>query len=163
MDTTKIKAGDLMQTRVARLDAELLIDDAISLLEADRISGAPVVDAIGRVVGVLSLSDLARAKEAESRTPGGGRGEYYLPQEGMDDEADELGLKHDYSPDTLPTGTVAEWMSEDVVSVAPGDSVRVVCKRMADRGIHRVLVLEEDKLVGILSSFDVVRWIGEHG
>ena len=54
-------------------------------------------------------------------------------------------------------------MSEDVVAVAPGDSVRVACKRMSERRIHRVLVLEEGKLTGILSTFDVVRWIADHG
>ena len=54
-------------------------------------------------------------------------------------------------------------MSEDVVSVSPEDSVRVACKRMRDGRVHRVLVLEDGKLAGILSSFDVVRWIADHG
>ena len=53
MDATKVKARDLMQANVAKLDVDTPVDEAISLLEADRISGAPVVDAAGRVVGVL--------------------------------------------------------------------------------------------------------------
>lgn len=163
MDARKLKARDLMKTDVARLDSGTPVDEAISLLEADHISGAPVVDAGGRLVGVLSLSDLARAKDAESEAPGSFRAEYYVPVEGLDEEADDFALKDNYSPDALVSGTVAEWMSEDIVSVAPDDSLRVACKRMSERGIHRLLVIEKGSLVGILSSFDVVRWIAEHG
>lgn len=161
MDPGKIKVRDLMNRNVVRLDADTPVDEAIGMLESDRISGAPVVDAAEKVLGVLSLSDLARAKESEEAMPGAARTEYYLPVEGVDDEGDELSAMGDYSPQTMPTGTVAEWMSEDVVFVKPGDSIRVACKRMSERGIHRVLVLEEDKLVGILSSFDVVSWIAD--
>ena len=163
MDATKVKARDLMQANVAKLDVDTPVDEAISLLEADRISGAPVVDAAGRVVGVFSLTDVARAKDAEERTTGSSRHEYYLPHEGIDEEADEFSMKEDYSPDVLPSGTVVEWMSENIVSVAPGDSARVVCKRMSDHGVHRVLVVEGDRLAGILSSFDVVRWLADKG
>ncbi len=163
MDATKLKARDLMKKDVARLDAGAPVDEVMTQLESDGISGAPVVDAAGRVLGVFSLTDVARAKEAEAATPGSPRGEYYMPETGIDEEADEFSYKDDYSPEALPTGTVAEWMSEDVVSVEPGDSVRVVCKRMQDRRVHRVLVLEDGKLAGILSSFDVVRWIADHG
>ena len=163
MDATKVKASDLMQKEVARLDAGTPVDEAISLLEADRVSGAPVVDGGGRVVGVFSLTDVARAKEAEATTPGSARAEYYMPQEGIDGEEDEFSYKEDYSPETLSTGTVSEWMSEQIVSVAPDDSARVVCKRMSEHGIHRLLVLDGETLVGILSSSDVVRWIAEHG
>lgn len=161
MDPSKVKARDLMNANVVRLDPGTPVDEAITMLESDRISGAPVVDPGGKILGVLSLSDLARAKESEEGGAGAARTEYYMPAEGIDGEDDEFSYKDDYSPDVMPTGTVAEWMSEDVVSVAPGDSVRVVCKRMSEGGIHRVLVLEEEKLVGILSSFDIVRWIAD--
>ena len=163
MDARKVKARDLMKTNVARLDVGTPIDDAVAQLEADRISGAPVVDSGGQVLGVFSLTDVARARESEERGTGSPRGEYYLPHEGIDGEADEFSYKDDYSPAALATGTVAEWMSEDVVSVGPDDSARTVCRRMSERRIHRVLVVEEGKLVGILSSFDVVSWIADHG
>lgn len=162
MDATKLKVRDLMNTDVAKLDVGMPVDEAITMLEADRISGAPVVDAGGRVVGILSLTDVARAKEAEGGHPSSERDEYYLPDADLDEEGD-FGTMGDYSPESLPSGTVAEWMSEDVVSVEPGDSVRVACKKMRDRRIHRVLVVEDGKLEGILSSFDVVRQIADHG
>lgn len=163
MDPTKLKVRDLMQPDVARLDAEMSVDDALKVLDADRISGAPVVDGAERVVGVLSRTDLARAKEAEEGSTGSARQEYYLPDDGIDEEADEYAYKGDYSPVALSSGTVADWMSENVVAVRSGDSVRVACKRMRERRIHRVLVIDEGQLVGILSSFDVVRWIADHG
>ena len=163
MDASKVKAKDLMQGNVARIDAGTAVDEALSLLEADGISGAPVVDAGGRVVGVFSMTDVARAKNSEERGIGSIRREYYMPTEGVDEEADEFSYKEDYSPAVLATGTVVEWMSEEVVFVTPDDSMRVVCKRMEEYGIHRVLVLEDDQLRGILSSFDVVRWIAKNG
>ncbi|MEM7516055.1 MAG: CBS domain-containing protein [Planctomycetota bacterium] len=136
---------DVMKQNVARLDADTPVKEAMELLESDRISGAPIVDPSGQVIGVFSMTDVARAQaqgefSLHSTTSG-----YYMPEPGLDEEADDFSAKDSYSPATLVTGTVAEWMSADVVAVAPDVSIQEACRRMADHGIHRVLVLEKSQ------------------
>jgi CBS domain-containing protein len=55
-------------------------------------------------------------------------------------------------------GTVADFMTPDVVSVYDDEPVHLACEVMLRRGVHRVLVIDgEGSIVGILSSMDVVR------
>ena len=94
------------------------------------------------------------------------RPDFYLPdpeEEGIDGEPDEFVAKSGFSPALDAGGTVGEWMTDQIVAVKPEDSARVVCKRMAENRIHRVLVLDQGRLCGIISSSDIVRHIAEHG
>lgn len=164
MIATKIKAGDLMKTEVETIDTGMPVHDAIRFLEESQISGVPVVDTGNKVVGVLSLRDLVKAAEAERTSED--RPDYYLPEpteEGFDTEPDEFFSKAGYSPEIDAGSTVAEWMTEQIVAVKPEDSARVVCKRMTENHIHRVLVLDHGRLCGIITSSDIVRHIAEHG
>ena len=53
--------------------------------------------------------------------------------------------------------TVADVMTTDVLTVAPGDSIAEACRRMLDRGVGSAVVVEGDKAVGILTERDLVR------
>lgn len=57
--------------------------------------------------------------------------------------------------------TVGEVMSRRVFAVDPEESVRAAARLMAALQIHRVLVLEQGKLVGLLSSMDLVRAVAD--
>ena len=57
--------------------------------------------------------------------------------------------------------TVRNWMSPKVIGVAPDASLREVCQTMASDGVHRVLVVEGRRLLGIVTSFDVVRLLAK--
>jgi len=63
--------------------------------------------------------------------------------------------------DFLADHVVAEIMSRKVVSVGPGDDVRLAARRMRDAGAHRVLVLEQSNLVGVVSASDIVRAVAD--
>ena len=49
----------------------------------------------------------------------------------------------------------------ELLCVAPQDPLPAVARLMRDRRIHRVLVLEGERLVGMVSSFDIVRAVAE--
>jgi CBS domain-containing protein len=53
-------------------------------------------------------------------------------------------------------------MNRRVITVEPEATLRDVCKKMY-KGVHRVIVARDGKAAGIITSFDVVRWIAERG
>ena len=161
---SKARVADFMRTEVVRLEASAPIADAVRTLEENDIGGAPVVDGADNVVGVLSLSDIVRSEHMREGRIDAERGEYYLAdplEERFDEDADEFAAKEDFSPRVTGQETVGDWMHTEVISVDPGASLKRVCKVMNENGIHRVLVLEGRRLVGIVSTLDVVRHIAE--
>jgi CBS domain-containing protein len=62
-----LTAGDLMSRNVVQLPAQMPLRDAARLLRQAQVSGAPVVDQLGRCVGVLSAADFLRWAEQEKR------------------------------------------------------------------------------------------------
>jgi CBS domain-containing protein len=166
MQATKTTVRDLMQTKVVRLDPSATVREAIELIEDAGISGAPVVDSAGAVLGVVSLRNLAEASEVGAGRPEGQRNEFYLadPEEDRPyGEPDELSDVEDYSPSAMGDGTVAEWMTTDLVTVKPTDSIRDAARKMVEHRVHRVLALENGKLKGILTTTDFVRFVAEQG
>lgn len=161
-----VRARDLMRTDLVRLDAEASLASAVETLQDARISGAPVVDATERLVGVFTLRDAARV-EVEA---GGRYGAREVESPGLpdwdEDDADEgeriervVGLRDDYGPGTAAQACVGDWMNPSVISVAPDADLRELCRVMADERIHRVFVVEGRKLVGVISALDVVAHI----
>jgi CBS domain-containing membrane protein len=133
-------ARDLMSPDPITIGYDMPVLQAQHLFVTLQISGAPVVDAGNRVMGVISSSDLLRI---------------------VDQVCDE-------DIDPMPTATadgLAERLSEllvgdvatpEVVWVAPETSVSNVAKLMRTEGIHRVLVGSSSRLEGILTAFDLL-------
>lgn len=163
MKTAQPRACDVMQADVATLSAADTIETALALFEEAHISGAPVVSN-GRLVGMLSLADISRPEHLR-----GGRIEterdYVLSEPVGEEETDEVDpeaafyLKEDYSPALLGRELVGTWMSSGVVSVSPETPLPQVCEVMLDRQVHRVCVTRGEKLLGLISTFDVVRHV----
>lgn len=159
---TTLSAADLMQKNVAYLNVDDSIEEAISTFEGNRISGAPVVDRAGRLVGFLSSSDIARIEHVRDGRLDADRDFAMANAESEDEswsenlERDILG-KEDYSSEVLGRQSVADWMNPDVISVEPDASLKDVCALMTKESIHRVLVVDDQTVKGIVSTFDVVR------
>ncbi|HTF88172.1 MAG TPA: CBS domain-containing protein [Planctomycetota bacterium] len=161
-----VKARDIMQTRVVTLSPSAPIQSAIETLEELHISGAPVVDSAGNIVGMLSARDIVKSEHMQNDVIQAGKGEYRLIAEDEDEEQpqafDEVLFSfNDFSPQTIGSTTVSEWMSKGIVSVGPDCSLRTVCKLMVKEHIHRVAVVEHRKLVGIITTLDIVRCIAD--
>ena len=149
-----------------REDKAELVKEALEMLNDLGFRGAPVVDPAGAVVGVVSVADLVEASAASEAGPGADRREYYLAdplEESFDEDADDFRGKVDYSPEALPSGTVAEWMTSSVLEISSGATLRHACSLMAEHRVHRLLVVDDGRLVGILTTFDVVRCVAERG
>ena len=156
-------ARDVMRTEIATLSTDDTIQTALELFEESGISGAPVV-AGEKLVGMLTLADLGRSERRENgciRTTG----EYEMSEPAGEELADEpdpdevFFSKEDYSSAVLGPARVGDWMSVGVISVPPDASLAEVCRVMVENHVHRVCVLEEGRLVGLVTTFDVLREI----
>ena len=151
-----ILAGDFMERNVVTVDPSLPVVEFERLLDRERISGAPVVSD-GRLVGVVSRSDLIRAQ-----TDAADRADAIL-----DYYRDVGGSAPDRSEHARLTGErseslrVRDLMTEELVTVASGQSIAEVARALTTRRIHRVLVVDDGRLAGVISSLDVVRLVGE--
>lgn len=174
--------NDLMSTDVVSVTPELSLRDAAELLAARHIGGAPVMRG-QRVIGVVSMSDILSFEASTPVVPSGGvePGEWDLEpaeewREGdeapaaffedlwTDAGADVLErFEQTEGPewDLLAEHTVAEAMSRRVVAVGPQTSADAAARLMSRLGIHRLLVLDEGRLAGVLSAMDLVRAVGE--
>ena len=63
--------------------------------------------------------------------------------------------------DPLDRHTAAEIMTHDIVALPPDAEIHVAAERMLRERVHRVLVMEDDRLEGVVSSTDVLRAVAE--
>lgn len=133
-----------------RTDASLL--DALTIMRERDISGLPVVDAGGTVVGVLSERDVGRAALH--------RGEVGRVEGGLDLLLVYLLRKPEATlkkiREILASQRVEQVMSRKLYSVGPDASLETVVKELVKHHVHRLPVLEGDKLVGIVTRDDVL-------
>ena len=120
------------------------------LFADEQIHGAPVVDELGYVLGVISMSDLLQTAidDRDAARPGPGYfqdGVCSLPWSFSEDFREALGERR-----------VAEAMTPDVVSVTPRASVSEIAMTLRHHGVQRVLVMEDGELLGTISSFDLI-------
>lgn len=168
MNTTKnalgtLKARDIMRSNVFKLEPGTTVEEAVTSFAELHISGAPVVDRNGRLVGVLSAFDIARPENLRNGRLEGSGGEYPMGDASNDDYDDEdvSFSMEDYSPDVLQSATVSELMSTEVVSIAPDMPLKQICALFVKEHIHRAMVVEHGKLVGIVTTLDIARAVSE--
>jgi len=141
-----MKVRDVMTHGVIAVKPTAPLKEAVRLMERHAISGLPVVDDFGTVVGVLSEADLL-LKEV-------GQGGVTRRRFGwlLGDTRRDRVLQS--KTDAV---TVAEAMHHPVVFVNPDESVRAAARRMVERRVNRLPVVADGKLVGILTRADVAR------
>ncbi len=123
-----VRACDIMSSPAVTISPDATLREALSLFERRRISGAPVVGAEGKPLGMFTRSDLLRALDA--------------------------------APDAAAMAAVlarrvGDLMTRRTISVPEDAPLGDVAQAMAGERVHRVLVLREGTLVGIVSAFDL--------
>ncbi|MCH9673016.1 MAG: CBS domain-containing protein [Gammaproteobacteria bacterium] len=150
-------AEEVMHHGVLTVRPDASLDDLERVLLESGVSGCPVLSG-DRVVGVVTLMDIvasgARAHEETSPLS-----DYFSAKEAPSAANDAQGGNQWARPPRKGSFTkqVKDVMSTHVVSVAPHASIELVAKTMAQRHVHRVLVISGQELRGIISSFDIVK------
>jgi len=172
-----LRLRDIMTTDLVTVPPDCTLRDAIDLFSKRHVSGAPVV-AGGKVVGVISASDLlgfAASLPASTTVQVDTERftDWSTAAEEMSDEdipepffaeiwddalADIMPQMSEHAPprwDGLEEFTVAEIMTRSIVSLPPGTAVDFAAYRMRALGVHRVLVMQDDVLLGIVTTKDI--------
>lgn len=142
-----MRARDIMSTTLYTVERTTPVRDVIRLLLEQRISGVPVLDG-QQVVGIISEGDLILRERAYRQ-----RGGFSFMAQQLFEDHERLAVEY-----RKAHGLVAEdVMAKPVVTVLPGTPVEEVAHLMAERHIKRVPVLDDGRLVGIVSRADVLR------
>jgi CBS domain-containing protein/(2Fe-2S) ferredoxin len=141
-----MKTSDVMTRAVVTIAPNATIQDAIRLMLGQRISGLPVVDAEGKLIGILTEGDLLR--RAETGT------EWHRPAwlnflRGPARVADDFVRSHGRYVDELMTRVI-----RTVDEEAP---LEQVVETMEKQRIKRLPVMKDGRMVGVVSRSDLLR------
>jgi CBS domain-containing protein len=138
-----MNVSDVMTHGVVTIGPDASVRDAIACMAHSDVSGLPVVDAAGTLVGMLTEGDLLRRVEmaTEAARP---RWLERLFAAGADDYARSHGHR------------VADVMTDTVVTVGADASLGEVVRLMEAHAIRRLPVVAGDRVVGIVSRADLV-------
>jgi CBS domain-containing protein len=144
-----LQARDILTKEVITATPETTVTEVAALLEQHRISGVPVVDAGGRVVGVITQSDLvARARDLE-----------LPPAIALFDLRLFLETPSHFKKrlEKMLGVTVDEVMTPSPITVSPETPVKEIAALMDRKKVHTLPVLAGGKLVGVIGKIDLIR------
>lgn len=134
-----------MTTKVHTLSISDTYSKIVELLVSKKITGAPVVNKNGKVVGVISEKDLFfklfPSQKRFYKNP-----EYFMNYNRLEEEARRISRFK-----------ARDFMSRKVVSVSPEDNIFKACSLCLIYNIRRLPVLDHKKLVGIVTTNNIYR------
>lgn len=145
-------AKDIMRRHVITVTREMTLRELTKLFIERKITGAPVVDAEGRLVGVISQTDIVR-RDREI-PPGVEIPDYYQ-------EAERAVYRSGYQIEDPDFTRVADVMTPAVLSAEEGTPVEELAKLMLRKHVHRIVVTRGGQLKGIVTSMDMLRALVE--
>ena len=155
-----VVAQDIMVQPVKCAKPEEMLDDLEQRLMDSHLSGMPVVEG-GKVIGFISKTDLVRLDVVRKALSG--YVEERLPWIGSDQagrKATNTAAASDHSQQgglASTQLTVREAMRSDVITCSPETSVVEVAQLMVQHQIHRIVVVSEKDIVGIVSTLDLAK------
>jgi CBS domain-containing protein len=129
-----MRVAELMQTKVVTIAPDASIAELVQAMADARVSGLPVVDQTGRVVGVVSATDVlqAAAEKSDSRA----------------------------RATMFENMMVRDIMTPTPQMIEPDADVHEAAQRMLYTEVHRLFVEERGQLVGVISQTDIAQAVG---
>ena len=144
MGESTVRVGEVMTRDVVSVTPDTPLKDVAAALVERGVSGLPVCDADGAVVGVLSEADLL-VKQGGSPERSGGLFAWLVETASAPDLA------------KLRAHTAGEAMTSPAVTVETASPVSEAARTMVSLGVNRLPVVEDGRLVGIVTRADLVR------
>lgn len=141
-----MNAADVMTANVVTVTPQTTVLELVNLLLSRNISGAPVVDDAGALVGIVTEGDLVRRAELGTERKHGGWLSFFTGTATM---AQDYVRAH--------ATKVSDIMSPGVVAVQPTTPLAEVADLMEERKVRRVPVVDAGKVVGIVSRANLLR------
>jgi CBS domain-containing protein len=126
-----MRVAELMQTEVQSIPPDAVVGEVAIALAESRISALPVVDGLGQLIGVISATDiLGLEEESESRKARAA---------------------------VLQKTTVRDLMTPQPLTISPDAEVKEAARQMLDTDVHRLFVIADSRMVGVISTTDIMR------
>lgn len=126
-----MQISELMRTDVETVAPDAVVQDAAVVLADAHVSALPVVDGAGRMVGVISRSDILASEE----------------------EADNEEGRAALFEQTL----VRDLMTSPALTIPPDADIKEAAQQLLRTGVHHLFVTAGDRVVGVISTTDIVR------
>lgn len=146
-------AKDIMKEEVITIKPKELISDAVLKMVKNEISGLPVVDSENNLIGVISESDVLSHGQLLLVPDYLELLEVLLYRQTPDKYKEEL-------KETLRE-PVENAMSKRVVTASPDTPIGEIAINMSDKDINRIVVVENNKVVGIVARRDIIAAISK--
>jgi len=152
--------ADIMQRKVRTIAPDRSLPELERELLRSRVGALPVVDPAGQLVGIVSRSDVVRQLCLE-RSLGEAMADAYR------DQTDASFVERSQRQIATAIGQrmerlrVRDVMIQDLITVTPDVPVEKAAQLLCERRIHRLPVVENDRLVGIVSTLDFTRLVAE--
>ncbi len=147
-----MKASDIMTSNVVTVGPQASVSEIAEMMTKHRISGIPVVDADGRLVGILSESDLLHRMETGTER----RRKWWL---GMFQDASSMAREFTKSHGLK----AADLMTANVTTVSGDAALGDVAELLDSKNLKRVPVVVDGKLAGIITRGDMVKALAQAG
>lgn len=145
-----LKAKDIMTKEVITVKPETTLEELARLLMKQQISGAPVVDDNGKIIGIVTENDLI-SKNSRLHIPTILRlFDAYIPLGTSKMESDIR---------KMAASTVEDICTKEIITVDKEASVEYIATIMTEKRIHILPVVREGKLVGIIGKKDLIKGI----
>ena len=144
-----LKAQDIMTNNVITVTEDMPVKELAIILSKNKISGAPVVDNEGKLIGVVTESDLIdQTKKVHIPTVVSIFDSFLFLES---PERLEKDLKK------MAASTVKDISSEEIVNVNKDTRLDELATLMSEKKVHTLPVVEGDKLVGVIGKSDIIR------
>jgi CBS domain-containing protein len=144
----ELTARDLMSEDVLMVPRNMSLRAASHLLSECDVSGAPVVDETGRCAGVISSTDFMRWTGYDNR---------HVTGPGHTRPHDLHSAWQVVDAPDLISDEVGDFMTKDIVTVAPETPLAKLARAMTDAHIHRIVVVDENEHpIGVVTSTDIL-------
>ncbi len=154
-----MKVNDVMTSDVFVVGPEDTIAEAVKKLAEHGISGSPVVDSQGTLVGIITESDILNAlkvkyKQLRMVYPSLSLVSVSFVEKFHNKEAIEAFKE-------ISSSKVSELMTKDVVTIENGSELGKVVRLMMEKDVNRVPVMKEENIIGIVSRADVIKGLAK--
>lgn len=149
-----LTAKDIMTKNVITVAPELPVDKLAGIFWQNKVSGAPVVDEDGNLVGVVTESDLIDQTK-----------KFHIPTVVTILDAViflEKPSKMDKEIKKMTGTTVRDICTVEPVTVEEGTPIDEIATIMADKHFHTLPVLKDGRVVGVVGKTDIIRTISKH-
>jgi CBS domain-containing protein len=147
-----MQARDVMTREVVATAPEASVKDVAVLMINNRVSGVPVLDQESRLVGIVTEGDLLRRAESGTVRRSSRWSEWFAPNSGL---AAEYAKSHGRR--------VADVMTREVATLPETAGLVEIADLMETKGIKRIPVMEDGRLVGIVSRANLLQVLASGG